>query len=358
MMKLHLHLYTPFSLLITVSHALITGNIQIVGESLSSLGGIQYLPGSYVNTFPRWSVDFHGHDHDDDDATTCDASSKHIQLIPLEGTVSSDLEQHQYVDPTSNQELWWPSDLKTLQMRPSLDFFVKNGIPSLVMAGIQIRVPPESSMDGKEWRNFGRNSQPLASLWTSFQMAVEKGFRVETFYGRVMFETGSVGVGGDSKTSSDGVEYVMDWKNVAEEMNHHRNDDDNHDDAKEKELNGVAREERLFQSLKGTRRAVESMGELLANLDYASPLSEGMHIVSIPVNKEWWDLPELKEDEEGDGYKLVSVGTVESDVKDLLKMGNDVMIISGSSLLSVDVSKIAAGGQSDYIPNVYKPLYQ
>jgi hypothetical protein len=334
---------------------------------------MQYLPGSYVNTFPRWSVDFHPdqmkknhHDVDENEEDTNLYTSSSLRLIPLEGTIPQDDDNsnhqlpQQYVDPTSNQELWWPCDLKTLQMRPSLDFFVKSGIPSLVMAGIQIRVPPEASMDGKEWRNFGRNSQPLASLWTSFQMAVERGFRVETYYGRVVLEgrgggngggVGNGGVEGANARSDSMLEQVLDWKHVKDDDN-----DENHgQEEKEREIGAVTREKRLFQSVEGTQRAVEWMGRLLANLEDDSPLLEGMHIVSIPVNEEWWDLPELKG--EGDGYKLVSIGTVESDARELLKMGNEMMVVSGASLLSVDVSKIAAGGQSNYIPNVYLPLY-
>jgi hypothetical protein len=299
------------------------------------------------------------HDVDENEEDTNLYTSSSLRLIPLEGTIPQDDDNsnhhqlpQQYVDPTSNQELWWPCDLKTLQMRPSLDFFVKSGIPSLVMAGIQIRVPPEASMDGKEWRNFGRNSQPLASLWTSFQMAVERGFRVETYYGRVVLEGRGGGVEGAGARSDGMLEQVLDWKHVTDDDN----DDENHgQEEKEREIGAVTREKRLFQSVEGTQRAVEWMGRLLANLEDDSPLLEGMHIVSIPVNQEWWDLPELKG--EGDGYKLVSIGTVESDARELLKMGKEMMVVSGASLLSVDVSKIAAGGQSNYIPNVYLPLY-
>lgn len=300
-----------------------------------------------MNTFPRWYVDFHRDNKGKDQYNKYDAendTTMSFQLMPLDGTCTiphdaQEQSQQQFVDPTSNEELWWPRDLQTLQMRPSLDVFVKGGIPSLVMAGMQIRVPPGASMDGKEWRNFGRNSQPLASLWTSFSMAVEKGFRVETFYGRNLLE----------QNQNDGMEHVLDWKHVGEQQN---------DDEDEDEIGAVAREERLFQSTRGTQRAVEWMGKLLANLEDESPLLEGMHIVSIPVHEEWWDLPKIIQGGEGDdGYKLVSVATVESDARAVLKMGKDIMIMSGSSLLSVDVSNIAAGGESKYIPDVYLPLY-
>lgn len=343
-MKVNIQLLNLFSSIL-VSHALITGNIQIVGESLSSIG-MQYLPGSYVNSFPRWTVNFNA---DQTSSTSSDASPPPLSLVPLDGTFPSDspfCKNHEFVDPTSNQELWWPSDLKRLQVRPTLDFFIKSAVPSLVMAGIEVRVPPDVSMDGKEWRNFGKNSQPLASTWTSFQMAVENGFRVEAFYGRAMLENSK-----ENKLDSRH-QHVMDWKYVM--------DVDNTKDfcmtEEGEEIPSLVKEERYVQSVQGTQRAVELMGRLLANLEDESPLLEGMHIVSIPITEMWSNLPELVN--EGDSYKLVSVGTVESDARELLKMEHDFIALSASSLLTVDVSKVVAGGQSDYIPDVYVPLYK
>ena len=138
-------------------------------------GRMQFLPGSYVNTIPRWSVE-----------VTPDNT---INIQRLLGSGLSDNDQdvdtaaRHFVDPTSNEELWWPCDLSQLQIRPKLEVLIKGTIPSYILAGAEVRVPSNVSKDGRIWNNFGMNSQPLASQWTAFQIAVEQGFRVELFVG-------------------------------------------------------------------------------------------------------------------------------------------------------------------------------
>jgi hypothetical protein len=101
---------------------------------------------------------------------------------------------------------------------------------------------------------------------------------------------------------------------------------------------------------------MDLLGSLLGNMDEQSPLVEGMHIISIPITDEWIDLP--PNDAENNAYNLVSVGTVESDAKELLKMGEDMLEMSVSSVLNVEVLRIAPGGESEYIPAAYNSLYK
>ena len=315
--------------------ALVTGIIKIVGEP----GGVtQFLPGSYVNTFPRWTAE-------------C-TEERTVNLSRMLGSGLDRSEEsstvtlaHQFVDPTSNEELWWPSDLKTLQARPTLDILIKSGFPAYVMAGLEVRVPSDKSMDGREWRNFGMNCQPLASQWTAFNLAHENGFRVEAFYGRALIKNES-----EEKDT-------IDWKAMTF--------DTVEESCKEKELPVpvpvpvtvplLEKEERKMVSAQRTQNALEILGGLLASMDEQSPLADGMHIVSIPVN-EWTDLPSI--DGEDDTYQLVSVGTVESDAKELLNMDDDLIAMSATSLLNVEVKSIAPGGESEWIPAVYAPLYK
>jgi hypothetical protein len=289
------------------SKAIVTGTIKIVG----GMSGGQTLPGSYVNSFPRWTVE-----------RTIDQS---IAVSRMLGS-GPDAPPGEFVDPTSNEELWWPSDLKKLQVRPSLDIFLKSAVPAYVLAGLEVRVPSDASMDGREWKNFGVNCQPLASQWSGFEIAAEKGFRVETFYG--------------SKTDEDS---SIDWKDIAAGSN-------------EASCNGSGMEERKLRAEEGTQKAMDLLGSLLGNMDEQSPLVEGMHIISIPITDEWIDLP--PNDAENNAYNLVSVGTVESDAKELLKMGEDMLEMSVSSVLNVEVLRIAPGGESEYIPAAYNSLYK
>ena len=302
--------------------ALVTGNIKIVGEGVS-----QFLPGSYVNTFPRWTAE--------------STEEKSITLSRLVGSgldrsnPSSTIAQ-QFVDPTSNEELWWPSDLEKLQVRPTLDFLIKSATPAYVLAGLEVRVPSDASNDGSAWKNFGLNCQPLASQWTSFNIAVEKGFRIETFYGRTLMK---------SEAEKDTIE----WKQLS-------NGKKDEESCKEEEVAMLEKENQKMEAQRQTQNAMGILGALLAGTDENSPLAEGMHIVSIPICEDWTDLPPVAG--ANDTYKLVSVGTVESDARELLYLDDDLLALSATSVLSVDVSRIAPGKESEYIPDVYSPLYK
>lgn len=306
----------------TSSTALVTGNIQIVGKS----GGTQFLPGSYVSTFPRWNAEVTG------DET--------ISLSRLLGSGLDRLDPvptlaQQFVDPTSNEELWWPADLQTLQVRPTLDFFLKNATPEYVLAGMEVRVPSDSSQDGKEWKNFGMNSQPLASQWTTFDIAVENGFRVEMFYGKILL------------TNKDEDDVIVEWKALR--------DDHPADSCVEDEISSIEKNNIAMEYAKGTQNALGTFGNLLAGMDESSPLAHGMHIVSVPITTDWIDLP-VPDGE--NGYKLVSVGTVDSDAKELLNLDTDLVAMSAASILKVEVTRIAPGSESEFMPEAYIPLYK
>eukprot|EP00979_Chaetoceros_neogracilis_P006986 scaffold1434_cov133-Chaetoceros_neogracile.AAC.8 len=303
--------------------ALVTGNIQIVGLA----GGTQFLPGSYINTVPRWSAEM--------------VADETIALSRLIGSgLDRDLPPQtvaqQFVDPTSNEELWWPADLQTLQARPTLDFLVKDAVPTYVLAGVEMRVPSESSMDGREWKNFGMNSQPLASQWTTFGIAVENGFRVELYYGKTLITN----TGDDENDTTD-------WKALGD----HASDDS----SLEEEISSVEKDNIIMKYAKKTQNALGVIGNLLAVIDDTSPLADGMHIVSVPITNDWIDLPDVEDE---NGYKLVSVGTVESDAKELLNLDNDLIALSAATVLKVKVLRIAPGGESEFIPDAYVPLYK
>mmetsp|Transcript_10397 Transcript_10397/g.15736 ORF Transcript_10397/g.15736 Transcript_10397/m.15736 type:complete len:334 (-) Transcript_10397:15-1016(-) len=311
--------------------ALVTGNIKIVGE----VGGTQFLPGSYVSTFPRWTAESKEGPPYDETVTL----SRLIGSGINRSTETSQTTAHQFVDPTSNEELWWPADLETIQVRPTVEFLLKSAMPTYVLAGLEVRVPSKVSKDGRHWKNFGMNSQPLASQWTSFNIAVETGFRVETYIGKALLENKSKNADGED-------EEIVQWSefgNAAKEPNSSRLDE----------------EERIVESSQGTLRAIEILGNLLASLDEDSPLSEGMHIISIPVSgREWIDLPNPSIKDADDTYKIVSVGTVEDDAKGLLSLDEDMIALSAASVLNVEVSRIAPGGESEYLPQAYVPLYK
>ncbi|GFH47163.1 hypothetical protein CTEN210_03638 [Chaetoceros tenuissimus] len=286
-----------------LSSALITGNIKIVGKSG---GQSQFLPGSYVNNFPRWHVEIVGEETINLTrliGSGIDRNTEEVQTIAQE-----------FVDPSSNEELC-------------------SGIPSYVLAGIEVRVPSHIAKDGREWKNFGMNSQPLASQWTTFDIAIENGFRVELFHGETLLKN----------QKDNGEQDEIQWTALMKDSC-----------SSSDEIDSIQKQEQLADKAKDAQNAMGVMGNLLAGLDENSPIASGMHIVSVPTSSEWIDLPQTKDE---DGYKLVSVATVESDAKELMTMDEDLIALSATSVLKVDVTRIAPGSKSEYMPNVYKPLY-
>lgn len=266
-------------------------------------GAPQTLPAQYVKSFQRWFISKNQSDHD-------------ASLEGLLGT-SNPSENGDFVNPTSTTELWWPADIKKLQFRPTLDILFQSGHPAYASGGVDVRVPPESSADGTEWRNYGLNSQPLARQWTTFGFIVEPSFRVEAFVGRKV----------------DGGSSAPQFTKLTDSA--------------------------VQSSEQKMKKAVEELGVFVSELDESSPLSQGFHIVSLPTDEEWTDLPQFAKDSEGgaEPYALVTLATAEPDAKELLTMDSELVAMTATSIMAIDVSQTEPGGASEYLPEAYKPLY-
>ena len=258
-------------------------------------GGIQQLPMSYVKSFSRWLL-----------------LDQTIQGIP---GASSTLEHDTgFVNPTSISDLWWPVDLSQIHIRPTLDVILHAGTPKYAAGGIDVCVFDNSSA---EWRNHGMNSQPLPQQWTTFESVGRLGFRVETFV----------------------------------------EDKSNNYDIESKEQNTA----RQWLSIEGstkaaTKDALELLGVFLSGLDDSSPLAQGFHIVSIPIVNKWHVLPMLESVME-DSYQIITLGTALPDARALMETKPDVAAKLGTTILAVTVAPTAPGGESQHLPDVYKPLY-
>ena len=111
-----------------------------------------------------------------------------------------------------------------------------------------------------------------------------------------------------------------------------------------------------------TLRAIQILGKFIANVDDSSPLLDGMHIVSIPVQEKWVNLPtpewnENDTDQTKSAYKISCVATSESNAKEMLFLDDGMLSMSATSLLRVDLVQVSPGSESEYLPEVYKPLY-
>lgn len=299
----------------------------------------------YVNTFRRWIVEDNnkqlttdGTNEDDND------SSCTLQPIAIKGAGISPSLSNGYVNPTTTKQLWWPSDLSTIQIRPVLNVLYRNSMISYVSAGLDVRVPYHESSEEKKgdeekgdvisWRNYGLNSQPIARQWTSLDIAMEKMFHVEGF---ILQNT---------------------------------NSDDTDDSQQQKQTHDT-----LFPSLDNVSKVMEKVATFTAELDTLSPLADGFHIASFPLMDEWTDLPpppplpstSSEEEEEEDTisnqdesvYKIVCLATSEPFGSKLIENGidDDILVMSSTSVLEVDVCRTAPGGESPYLTEPYKSLY-
>jgi hypothetical protein len=308
--------------------------------------------GSYIDALPRWHVEPNNVEPNNVEPIETTVLLK--QLVGSGLTQQQQQQQQQvgqpmtvqgFVNPTSNQALWWPSDLTTIQIRPTLDVFIKSASPAYILAGLEARVPPSCSKDGKEWRNFGMNSQLLATQWTTFGFAVENGFRVESFLGKGDIVAVDVDVDVDvAKQQEQGIKHEKSIADIEETKEE--------EEFEWEPIYSIDDEDKSCytqknEAVKQTKEAVEKLGNLLAELDEDSPLANGMHIVSIPISSKWRNIPLPESNQK---LRLVSVGTAEPDAMELLSFDEDLIAMSATSLLDIDVEMIAPGSQSEYIP--------
>lgn len=285
---------------------LLVGSVSAFSIKIVGLPGgkVETLPEMYVYTFRRWVAE---------DVASCDdeggensSASNTIMVEPIAGAgISID---EGWVNPTSTAELFWPLDVK-LQCRPCLNVIFKQGALSYLSPGLDVRVPYK---DGS-WRNFGLNSQPISRQWTTIEIAMEQMFHVESF--------------------------IL-----------------------QKESDGNVKHSTLFDSM-DIKNAMQKVAVLIGEMDQGSPLTQGFHIVSFPLSERFVDLPcptqtddeNKKESEEI--YKIIMLGTSEPFGSKLLDMDEDILTMSSTSALEVAVSRTVKGSDSQYLPEVYKPLY-
>ncbi|KAL7473286.1 hypothetical protein ACHAXS_013738 [Conticribra weissflogii] len=284
-------------------------------------GQIQSLPGMYVKTFRRWIVEENNNDSVEctADGTKSSGSASSLFMEPIYGAGVADLPYNEgWVNPTTTDELWWPKDLETLQTRPLLNVLFKSGVLSYVGVGLDVRFPQyKHGKDGSEvisWRNYGMNSQPISRIWTSLNIAMEKLFHVEGFILR----------------GNNGKNFEI-----------------------------------LFPSI-NAQSVMQKVVTFVGEVDALSPIGEGFHIVSFPMTNAWVDIPNpedgMQVDEEsgeinGATFKIVCMATSEPFATKLLDMDEDLLTMSSTSVLEVEVSRTAKGKDSPYLPEPYKELY-
>lgn len=133
-----MHFFFLVALIASASALSTTAQNHIVNIVGLPGGRTQSLPTNYVYSFPRW------------------------QLVSDDG----DIEEGPTGTSGTFVTLRWAKGLK---MRPTLDILFKGGVPSYVMAGMQIYLGDTII------------ASPLARQWTTFDFAGQPNFRIEAF---------------------------------------------------------------------------------------------------------------------------------------------------------------------------------
>jgi hypothetical protein len=120
----------------------------------------QSLPMAMTKSWPVW---------------TCDLENKANPLTLVEGE-----EQGAWVNPTSYESLFLPSDLPLPNMRHALGVALANGVPRYIMPSIVLTLETPAAV----WRNRGVASLPRANSWIDLFAAFSpqlSSLRLSTF---------------------------------------------------------------------------------------------------------------------------------------------------------------------------------
>lgn len=205
---------------------------RIVGNSRT---GTQYLPTSYALNFARWEID------------------RDSKLVRLED------------QPVLNLSS------RYTQIRPTIDFVVRGGVPAYFMAGLQTSISVENIV-----RPY---SSVIAQQWLTFDMSIEPNMRLLIFRGE--------GDGSDERVALFGPETV--------------------------------------------NNALERLAVTLSEEN--EQLKQGFHILSIPIDNEWITLTEAEECISDALVSVSCMATAEPEPRELLSLDDSLLEMTATSLL-------------------------
>ena len=226
------------------------------------------------------------------------ASTLSVNIVGIAGGVTQSLpisyvqsfqrwmvaEDEQILSRACNSQMSEVEWRSDMQIRPTLDVLIKSGAPSYVMAGLQVKGADQDIC-------------PLARQWTTFSLAVEPSFRVEAFVTNGPDDAYSLELG----------------ENPAVKM----------------------------------KRAMEQFGLSLSQMSEGSPLSDGFHIVSIPLESDWTKLPAP----EKGPYTVTCLATSEPEASELLTMDLGLVEMTASSIMEFRVVPPAVNDDATTCPD-------
>uniref|UniRef100_A0A7S0ERZ3 Uncharacterized protein n=1 Tax=Phaeocystis antarctica TaxID=33657 RepID=A0A7S0ERZ3_9EUKA len=106
------------------------------------------------------------------------ASADHVTKLSGAG---GDEEEAGWVDPISFEQLWLPEDLPLPSSHLAVSLVIKDGVPRYLLPCIETSITTVSGVSGTVWHNRGLNSVPLGAQWMAWGEAPLKAYRLFSF---------------------------------------------------------------------------------------------------------------------------------------------------------------------------------
>ncbi|CAN0133881.1 unnamed protein product [Ectocarpus sp. 6 AP-2014] len=269
---------------------------------LSADGTEQRLPVASASSFPLWFID--------GDEQVDDAGRKHVTQVPGPNAELG------WVNPRSYSELWVPEGSPAPAMKLCLGMLMKDGVPRYVMPMVDLVV----SKGGRKWRNRGLNSVPVAHTWEPVERAA----------------AGSVFLSAYAEERVEGSETDSMWGAIAEKL--------------------------------PVTDAFTDIVSVLADPPEELDIGSGFHFlvaeastkaeaaVAVPGIGPGGSSVVAAARDGGRVRVFLSDVSEPADLLDLEEMGKGG--IRGVAALGFDVVSVANGGESEFLPEVYRPFFK
>jgi len=291
------------------------GTLRMV--KISSLtSGVQQLPTSMCR-WPLW---------------ICSGS----QVTQLSGAGDAGAEVG-WVDPIGFEQLWLPEDLPTPSSHLALAAVIKDGQPRYLLPCLETSITTVSGATGTVWYNRGLNSVPLGCQWVAWGETPLKALRVFGFGSALPSaeEESEVDAedGADEVVGSDEGEAPTERVDPPWEPLHV----------------GADRPGGAGQSVE---EAVNSIMNVLAEAGTEiAELGKGYHFVTARVGAS--PLPEGFM-QPGRRLRLILATALDDPNPNDAEWEGEMLSFG---LCDTSVYAVPAGGQSEFMPDCYKPLY-
>jgi len=259
----------------------------------SDLAPTQSLPISSVHGWPVWMAAADGSE------VTCVA-----------GTMAED-EVSGWVNPVTFEQLWLPQDLPLPSCRAAVGAVMKNGMPRYLFPCLETTVSSDAGR--RAWHNRGLNSLPMAKTWLTFGDIALDDLRLSA-YTQLLEDQVDAEVGSDEAV--DAAVRSNSWKPVL--------------------------------PLTAVNDAVSTIFDVIANGPDA--LGEGFCYLIAPIDET--TLPPI---EVGSRLRLF-LSDVDATPTSLDPEDRESWLWNRGEC-DLSIFSTTSGKESDFLPDVYKPLY-